>query len=174
MALIKCKECGSEFSSRANSCVQCGNPNKKSSSGCLLVIMLVVLFAAVIKSTDTHASTSTSTTNSSNSSSTSDFKAPIVPMSKLAGTYVESADGIRSITIKEVYSDQGMYGGWNGRIIFSPAIGDWAAQPRCRIFGTTLAMEIPTSGTIIKMFKILDPSTIRCNLSPWEGTYIKQ
>jgi hypothetical protein len=95
-------------------------------------------------------------------------------MSKVAGTYVESVNGIKSITIKEVYSDSGMYGGWNGTIIFSPATGDWVAQPRCRIYGSTLAMEIPTDGTIIKMFRILDSSTIRCDLSPWEGTYIRK
>lgn len=27
MALIKCKECGKEFSDRAEACPQCGNPN---------------------------------------------------------------------------------------------------------------------------------------------------
>jgi hypothetical protein len=171
MALIKCKECGSEFSSKSKSCLKCGNPNKKSSAGCLLAIILFVAFTAIIGNTSN--STNLSRT-SSNSSSTSDFKAPVVPISKLAGTYVEPVDGILSITVKEVYSDSGMYGGWNGRIIFSPAIGDWTAQPRCRIYGNTLAVEIPNDGTIIKMFQILDPSTIRGDLSPWKGTFIKK
>lgn len=34
MALIECKECGNEVSDKAESCPNCGAPNKKKPSGC--------------------------------------------------------------------------------------------------------------------------------------------
>jgi hypothetical protein len=42
MALIKCKECGADISSKAESCPQCGFRLKKKSGGCV-----VGLFKAV-------------------------------------------------------------------------------------------------------------------------------
>lgn len=51
MALIKCKECGSQVSNKANACPACGHPVKKKASissgcGCALVL-LAILFIAV-------------------------------------------------------------------------------------------------------------------------------
>jgi hypothetical protein len=44
MALIKCKECGSEISSKAKACPHCGAPTKKEGiqPGCLGRILILV------------------------------------------------------------------------------------------------------------------------------------
>jgi hypothetical protein len=50
MALIKCKECSKEISSEAATCPHCGVKVKKSSSlgsGCLLVLVIVVVLGAI-------------------------------------------------------------------------------------------------------------------------------
>jgi len=44
MALVKCKECGSQVSTDADRCPQCGaKPKKKSSIGKIIVLALVVI-----------------------------------------------------------------------------------------------------------------------------------
>ena len=58
MAIINCKECGQEISSKAENCPKCGNPiNEKPKEGCflqtlnigcvvsLIIIGMIVLFA---------------------------------------------------------------------------------------------------------------------------------
>ena len=62
MAIIKCKECGQEISSKAENCPKCGNPiNEKSKEGCflqtlntgclfLVVFVLLVLVISIISS----------------------------------------------------------------------------------------------------------------------------
>lgn len=45
MALIKCKECGSEVSSKADACPKCGAPFKlrvKGPSGCMMILTVIV------------------------------------------------------------------------------------------------------------------------------------
>jgi hypothetical protein len=52
MALIKCKECGNQISSDATACPSCGKPVKKTSataSGCLAVIIVVVILSVMGK-----------------------------------------------------------------------------------------------------------------------------
>jgi hypothetical protein len=55
MAIIKCKECGSEVSNKAENCPKCGNPiNVKSKEGCFLqtlnmgCMIIVIVFVIVI------------------------------------------------------------------------------------------------------------------------------
>lgn len=43
MALIKCKECGHKISKKAKACPSCGANLKKSGSGCLLLIVGIIL-----------------------------------------------------------------------------------------------------------------------------------
>ena len=52
MALAKCKECGSEVSTKAKTCPQCGAPIKKgtSAAGCLFVIIICVLAGVIVAS----------------------------------------------------------------------------------------------------------------------------
>lgn len=51
MALIKCKECGTEISDKAKTCVKCGAPvstfisDEKAGFGCLVVIFLIGMAA---------------------------------------------------------------------------------------------------------------------------------
>lgn len=53
MAIIKCKECGQEISSKAENCPKCGNPiNEKEKEGCFLQTlntgcMILVVFISV-------------------------------------------------------------------------------------------------------------------------------
>ena len=55
MAMIKCKECGAEISSKADACPKCGAKRKKRSGlGCLfLIILLFIVFGAIVSSVDT-------------------------------------------------------------------------------------------------------------------------
>ena len=51
--MIKCTECGKEYSDQAKACVHCGAPNTTISGGCLkavigLVVMVVVFVIIVI------------------------------------------------------------------------------------------------------------------------------
>lgn len=51
MALIKCRECGSEVSSKAKACPQCGAQVRRDGLGCgslLFVLFVVVLLAGVL------------------------------------------------------------------------------------------------------------------------------
>lgn len=51
MALLKCKECGTEVSSQANACPRCGiaNPgNRRKLSGCLRSVLILVGVGAVL------------------------------------------------------------------------------------------------------------------------------
>lgn len=43
MALIVCKECGNQISQEANSCPKCGSPKKKSKSGVLILVIILIL-----------------------------------------------------------------------------------------------------------------------------------
>lgn len=50
MAMTKCKECGTEISTKADSCPKCGAKRKKN-SGCaivLLALLLLFIFAAIV------------------------------------------------------------------------------------------------------------------------------
>ncbi len=49
MAIVQCKECGGEVSSKAGQCPHCGNPlNVKRSSGCASVVLLGVLLLVLV------------------------------------------------------------------------------------------------------------------------------
>ena len=57
MAIIKCKECGQEVSSKAENCPQCGNPiNEKLKEGCFLqtlnigcmVTIIIIVFIVIL------------------------------------------------------------------------------------------------------------------------------
>lgn len=95
--------------------------------------------------------------------------APTVSMEKLVGRYVHS-EGIKTIILKEDYGDKG----WNGRLSFSPAVGDWKATLRCRVIGTDLIVEIPgKEATLVKMFILQDSETIIGRFSPWTGKFTR-
>lgn len=51
MSLIKCYECGKEISKNAGICPQCGAPQKKKTSGCAwlaLILIILVVFISII------------------------------------------------------------------------------------------------------------------------------
>lgn len=56
MAIVKCKECGNEISTKATTCPQCGNKIKKT-SGCAMVVAAVIGLAGFgsIASTCSHS-----------------------------------------------------------------------------------------------------------------------
>ncbi len=93
---------------------------------------------------------------------------PAVPIGKVVGTF-RNDDGIRAITIREVFSNDR----WNGELSFSPRVGDWVRSVRCRVSGTDLVAELPTSHGMIfvKMFTLHGPETIIGLDPPWDGTY---
>jgi hypothetical protein len=94
---------------------------------------------------------------------------PGVSIDKVAGIYMNT-DGLRVVTIKESYDD----GGWNGRLSFSPAVGDWVKVLRCRVSDKDLVVEIPASETvIIKLFNLDGPDSITGLHSPWDGKYTR-
>lgn len=97
-------------------------------------------------------------------------QAASVSIGRTAGSYLEE-DGLRMITIREVYADSG----WNGTLSFSPPVGDWSRPLRCRVSGYDLVVEVPAkSGTVIgKMFRLKDSDTITGSLSPWSGSFAR-
>jgi len=64
MAMTKCKECGAEISTKADSCPQCGAKRKKT-SGCasVFVVFLLLLILVAVVAPDTPSSSSKSTTS---------------------------------------------------------------------------------------------------------------
>lgn len=62
MALVKCKECGSEISTKAESCPKCGAKIKKKGMGCgsllVIVILAFIVIAMITPSTPTSTSSS--------------------------------------------------------------------------------------------------------------------
>lgn len=48
MALIRCKECGNEVSSKAETCPKCGARVKRKSLGCASLIGVLLLFSVII------------------------------------------------------------------------------------------------------------------------------
>mgnify|MGYP001382673009 CR=1 FL=1 len=84
MALVKCKECGSEVSTKADACPKCGAKVKKGMGcGSLLVICLGVLIVVAIA---TPSSPSSSAPSSSSSSSTPSKPREIVENSAWDGS----------------------------------------------------------------------------------------
>lgn len=73
MALVKCKECGEEVSTKAKACPKCGaKAPKKTSLFTWLVVAFIVVAIFVANQTPT-------STNSSNNSSTSEVTKKVVP-----------------------------------------------------------------------------------------------
>ena len=97
------------------------------------------------------------------------LRPPAVAIEKIVGRYVHS-DGVKAIILKEAYGD----GGWNGRLSFSPPVGDWAATLRCRVIGTDLVVEIPgQKTTLVKMFIVGNSEFISGRFSPWQGQFTR-
>lgn len=48
MALIRCKDCGKEFSSDAKSCIHCGAKAPKQASGCMPIALVMLVSALVL------------------------------------------------------------------------------------------------------------------------------
>jgi hypothetical protein len=69
MAMTKCKECGAEISTKADSCPQCGAKRKKN-SGCALVLLglLLLFIVAAIVAPDAQSPTSTAPSAANTSS----------------------------------------------------------------------------------------------------------
>lgn len=74
MAMTKCKECGNEISTKAESCPKCGAKRPKS-SGCAIVVAFVLMFFAFSALVGT-CSRSTSTTSKPASSRTPSTSGP--------------------------------------------------------------------------------------------------
>ena len=65
MALIKCKECGNEVSSKAESCPKCGAKVKKKGMGLLGWIGILFLVGVVASALAPHGGSSSSSTGAS-------------------------------------------------------------------------------------------------------------
>ena len=48
MALLKCKECGKEVSSKADKCPHCGAARANEPNGCAMGCLVVIIIAAVV------------------------------------------------------------------------------------------------------------------------------
>jgi len=48
MALKKCKECGGDVSSKAESCPRCGRPLRTSSAGCTAALLFLLIIGILI------------------------------------------------------------------------------------------------------------------------------
>ncbi|MBP7765097.1 MAG: zinc ribbon domain-containing protein [Syntrophaceae bacterium] len=66
MALIKCKECGTEVSSKAESCPKCGARVKAKSIGCGTVIIVIILALIVMAAFNDIFSPKSKSSNTSN------------------------------------------------------------------------------------------------------------
>lgn len=65
MAMTKCKECGAQISTTAESCPHCGAKQKKKTSGCALIflaVLLTILFVAMCAPGADRSRSSTSAT----------------------------------------------------------------------------------------------------------------
>jgi hypothetical protein len=179
MSLIKCPGCGKEVSPRASACPQCGEPitpqaavvpqeakHKPASPAAIGVAFAGLAVFIVIVSLVTCSSGGSS---SGTAKVQEQVHEPGVNIDKVVGSYMNT-DGLRMITIKEAYDDAG----WNGRLSFSPAVGDWVKVLKCRVSDKDLVVEIPASETvIIKLFKLDGPDSITGLHSPWDGTYTR-
>lgn len=163
--LIKCKECDHEVSDSAKACPNCGVKIKSGSGFGYALLGILVLIAVIIIFGDGN-SESTSTSGSSSGWQSAQFA-----ISNIEGTWCHS-DGIRSFTVREVASSGDRM---NGRISWSPPVGDWATTLRCGVSGSDLIIELPASGsngvTLVKLFEIQSASSIRGRFSPWEGSF---
>jgi len=63
MALIKCKECGTEISDKASTCPKCGAPIKKRGCGCTTVLLGFFIFFVVVGVAINSSKTSTASSN---------------------------------------------------------------------------------------------------------------
>lgn len=134
----------------------------RGSTGCAVILIIAFIGLLFLLATCVESPKSTS--------SVEQVRPPQVSIQRVVGSYLNS-DGLRMIIIKESYDDTG----WNGRLSFSPPVGDWAKTLRCRVSGTDLAVEVPaSSGTFIaKLFKLEGPDTISGSISPWEGSFTR-
>ena len=101
MALIKCKECGKEISSKADTCPNCGVKNKKRGFGVCGILFLgfIGLFLLVfiffqIQNRDQMASSNTDTSEVRLSENSSEYKQLVYNHMKVVITDPE-IDGIR-------------------------------------------------------------------------------
>lgn len=85
MALVKCKECGTEVSSSAKACPKCGaKPPKKTSMFTWLVLVVVLVAVYSSFSTDTGTRSPTTSTASQGSSSDSSSRPDSAESAKVA------------------------------------------------------------------------------------------
>lgn len=98
MALIKCKECGTEVSSKAETCPKCGARVTEKPMGCGTLIGVVFLAAIIISAFSSIYSSSTGSNTSSPTTtapSTHSAEAVSVPAPKIPGSqwfYIQSDD----------------------------------------------------------------------------------
>lgn len=100
MALIKCKECGTEVSSKAEACPKCGARVAAKQYGCgtlILVLLLGVIIISVftsIFSSDTKNSTSSKATNTPNTSNVQNVSTPAAILPGAQWLYHQSDDAM--------------------------------------------------------------------------------
>lgn len=81
MAMIKCKECGAQISTKAEACPQCGAKPKKT-SGCAIVVLgfiLLLVFGAIVGQCSAPSTSTTATSASSTSVSSEPATPPHTP-----------------------------------------------------------------------------------------------
>ena len=164
MSLINCPGCGKEVSPRAAACPHCGEPIKPPSAEApqeskhkpASPVAIGVAFVGLAVFIILIATCNSGSPGSSATKAQEQVHELGVSIDKVVGSYLNT-DGLRMITIKEAYDDNG----WNGRLSFSPAVGDWVKTLRCRVSDKDLVVEIPASEVFIaKMFKLEGPGTI--------------
>jgi len=92
VAIVKCKECGGELSTKADACPKCGAKQKRSSgSGCLKVILVLFLAFVALAVIAPFVGDKGSTGNSNESTPTATPAAAADPKTKIS-PYVFDAD----------------------------------------------------------------------------------
>ena len=85
MALIKCKECGTEVSSKAENCPKCGAKVAKK-MGCGTLIGVVFLGLVIIIAISTPGTGNNSSSQTKNSAVTADIQNISAPLPKIPGS----------------------------------------------------------------------------------------
>jgi len=100
MALIKCKECGTEVSSKAEACPKCGARVAAKPMGCGTLIGVVILGAVIIStfssifSSGTKSGTSSTPTSTSSASGAQTVSTPAPPLPGSQWFYDHSDDSM--------------------------------------------------------------------------------
>lgn len=105
MAMKNCKECGAEISRSAKVCPKCGKRQKMS--GCLVFIIIIILFGVIIGATSSGDNKSSISTSTNNYQKNSDVEINVIDFSTMPKEEIKLWFDTNKIngTILEEYSE---------------------------------------------------------------------